>query len=189
MEEIWKDIEGFEGVYQISSFGRLKSFKSLPEGRILSNKNSKGGYLSVILNPRQEGQKSEKIHRLVAKAFIPNPENKPQVNHKNMDKQDNRVENLEWATLNENMKHAAINNPDFMRPMIYRNQVQAPNRIVQKTLKGEVLNVYLNAKEASNTTGVCRRNILQVAKKTEYAPGKYRKQAGGFVWEYKDKAL
>ena len=186
MNEVWKDVDGFEGIYQVSNMGRLKSFKSIPEGRVLSNKNSKGGYLSIVLNNGKGLKKSEKIHRLVAKAFIPNPENKPQVNHKNLNKQDNVVTNLEWATLNENMKHAYDNKPEFMNPLMYRNQVENPKKIVQKSIDGQVINVFLNAKDAMRKTNVCSRNILMVASKTEYLPGKYRKQAGGYVWEFKD---
>lgn len=94
--EIWKDIPGYEGKYQASSFGRIRNYKD----RVLLPWKYKG-YLYVDLLDR-----SLRSHRLIAKAFIPNPLSKPQVNHKNGIKDDNRVENLEWCTNSENAIHA-----------------------------------------------------------------------------------
>ncbi|WP_417444605.1 NUMOD4 motif-containing HNH endonuclease [Joostella sp.] len=181
--EVWKPIKGFEGVYAISSKGRVKSFKKDPKGYILSNKNSKGWYLNIVLKTRNK-YKSIKIHRLVAKHFIPNKDNKPFVNHKNGIKTDNRVENLEWCTPSENVKHAVKIKPSMLSGLKKYNQEIKPKKIVQKSLKNKMINVFKNSTEAAKKTGVCARNILQVANKKEYKEGRTRSQAGGYKWEF-----
>lgn len=116
--EIWKDVVGYEGLYQISSFGNVKSLgKTIDKGKFgkvffpekLLSVFIDNQYFYIGLHKNKK-QKKISIHRILAIAFIPNPENKPFINHKNGIKTDNRIENLEWVTPKENSEHASINN-------------------------------------------------------------------------------
>ena len=190
--EEWKDVPDFEGIYQISNFGRLKKLRSTRYHHryphIVSVKNGKGWYLTVILRYGPK-LKTVRIHRLVAEAFIPNPENKPEINHKDTNKQNNHDDNLEWVTHLENHAHAVKNIPSLLSGMHHYNQCVKTRRILQVSLDGNLLSEFLNGKEASKATGICQRNILQAANKTEYKPGLARKQAGGFVWRFKNDGV
>jgi hypothetical protein len=123
MQEIWKNIKGFEGLYQISNLGRVKSLKrvvnyckeskSRTKKHTVDEKIKKGtqkgnGYLHLSLYKNNIGY-NRYIHRLVAEAFLPNPNNYKTVNHKNLNKKDNRVENLEWCSYLDNNMHAREN--------------------------------------------------------------------------------
>lgn len=115
MQEVWKDVSGYEGLYQVSTLGRVKTLgcvREYSDGRvynypekILKQSNSRG-YTTVHFYRDGKRSHGQSVHRLVVDAFLPNPENKVTVNHINGIKSDNRLENLEWATYKENNNHA-----------------------------------------------------------------------------------
>jgi hypothetical protein len=183
MEE-WRDVKGWEGIYQVSSHGRLKSFKKDPSGRILSNVNQNGDYFSVVLCQGNRVPRYVRMHILVAEAFIPNPLGKPEINHIDLNKQNNRAENLEWVDRRENYDHAVQNGVDFWSGMNHYNQCVRPKPVLQIRPDGKVLRKFNNCIEAARATGVCSRDIHLVASRTEYKPGLTRRQAGGFVWRF-----
>ena len=155
--DIWADIQGFEGKYKISNKGDVYSFKTKKLLKpILSN-----GYLKVMF-----GRKMYRIHRLVAKAFISNPNNYSCINHKNGNKQDNRVENLEWCDHSMNLVHA------------YQNRLNKSERPVERLFNGKVVEHYRSAAEAERK-GFQRRLIAKCCN------GK-RKHHGGYEWKYAD---
>jgi DNA-binding transcriptional regulator YiaG len=106
MKEIWKDIEGYEGLYKCSLDGLIKSLpRNTTPGKILSGGISASGYRMIWLY-KDGHRRNKNVHRIIAETFIPNPKNLPQVNHKNGNKLDNRKKNLEWTTESGNAIHA-----------------------------------------------------------------------------------
>lgn len=118
-EEIWKDIEGYENLYQVSNMGRVRSLdrwvstvdgkKQLYKSKILTSQYNEHGYNQICLS-KNGTTKTHKLHRLIAKAFLPNPENKPCIDHINTIRTDNRVENLRWCTHSENLSNSITKN-------------------------------------------------------------------------------
>lgn len=106
-KEIWRQIKGYENLYEVSNLGRVKSlprYGTINVARIIKLNHKKSGYVNVTLT-KNNSKRTFRVHRLVAEAFIPNPNNKKQVNHINGDKKDNSVSNLEWSTPSENIRH------------------------------------------------------------------------------------
>ena len=107
--EVWKDVAGYEGYYQVSNKGNVRSVERIVRGRKYGGRTLRpahdiGGYLYVVLS-KNGVTKNKKVHRLVAEAFIPNPNNYLEINHKDEDKTNNHVENLEWCTREHNINH------------------------------------------------------------------------------------
>jgi hypothetical protein len=183
--EIWKDIKGFEGLYQISNYGRLKSFKVYPEGKILKLTNKNGDYFSVVLQGIGFKPRSIRIHRLVAEAFLPNPCNLPEINHIDGNKQNNHISNLEWVTKSQNVVHSmTMLHPHQNDGIKNYNKFIKTTPVMQLTKEGLPIKTYLNCKEASKQTGICHRDILLVA---NHQPK--RKTAGGYKWEFVKKGV
>ena len=177
MTEVWKPVVGRENAYEVSNLGRLRSIDRIVfgkhlKGKILQECRDQHGYSTVILSYCGH-RHSTRRHRLVAEAFIPNPERKRDVNHLNGNKSDNRVENLEWTTHRENTDHA-------WGTGLTPHPPKEECRPIEKILEGKVIDTYLSIKEASEKTGVNSTSICKCCK------GK-RKSAGGFLWRYKEE--
>ena len=174
--EVWKDIEGYPG-YQVSNLGRVRSLNYSHTGqvRVLKPGRNSSGYLFVNLCKNGK-HKLCTVHRLVAIAFIPNPDNLPEVNHINEDKTDNRVENLSWVSHVQNCRHGTRNKrvAEFLT-----NRPDYSKRVAQYTLDGTLVAIYPSAREAARQTGFKRPNI------SNCCLGNY-KTAYGYIWRYID---
>lgn len=153
MEEIWKDIKGYEGLYQVSNLGRVKSLERLAKSnnnnyRIVKEKflkkyEDKDGYIKVSLNKNAKS-KAYAVHRLIAESFISNPNNYPCINHKDENKQNNNLENLEWCTVKYNNSYGT-------RLQKIKQKKQIP--IEQYDLNGNLIKKWNSAKEVYDKLG------------------------------------
>lgn len=169
--EIWKDIKGYENVYQVSTYGNVRSLDNTKnrKEKVLKSNLSRG-YSKVDLY-KNGIKKTFKIHRLVAETFIKNQDSKETVNHINGIKTDNRVENLEWATCRENTQHAIINGLQDIK-------INKSKRLInQYDLKGNFIKQFLGIGCAERSMGFSRGGISKCCRGS-------RKTAYGYVWRY-----
>lgn len=188
--EEWKPVVGWEGKYWVSSFGRVKGTR----GILTPQRVPKTGYYSVSLEKgrKKDGTRIAKytlVHRLVAQAFIPNPNNYPQVNHKDECRTNNNVDNLEWCTPKYNMHY---NNgmerrrakTDYYSPARMKHAhdlgISASKAVAQLTTNGELVKIYYSSCEASRQTGIDSAHIRHVISNK-------RKTAGGFRWIHAER--
>ena len=171
--ELIKQIKDYPD-YWVSTLGNIYSMKNGKEKELKQGKGSRG-YLQVSLS-----SKTYSVHRLVAQAFIPNPDNLPQVNHKDESKENNCVSNLEWCTAEYNCNYANRNNKiseTQKRSGIQRNNKYTSKEVYQYTLDGKFVNTYPSIREAVRQTGLDHSAISKVCR------GKI-KYTGGFIWSY-----
>lgn len=177
--EIWRPAIDTNYRYEVSNLGNVRNLKS---ERILKPVSNACGYLSVRVHLGDRFKtRSFLIHRLVAIAFIPNPEWKTEVNHIDGNKRNNRVENLEWCTKSENEKHAhktgLKNSIKFVERLAELNAVP-----VIQIKNDEIIAVYKSTVEAGRLSGVDPSSITKVCKHK-------RKTAGGYVWQYQQSFM
>lgn len=184
MEEIWKPVVGYEGLYEVSNIGRVRSLARIVEcnggrkrklkTRILRQSCAPSGYYMVTLHKKGK-QKSGLVHRLVCEAFIPKPLGKDEVNHKDENSKNNNATNLEWVTAKEN------NNYGTRQERARKAIVEAQGRAVRQLSRdGELVAEYESLSAACNATGTHVSNITKCAKVVY-------KTAGGYIWKYKNE--
>jgi len=177
-QEIWKEIPGFNGRYQASTKGRIKSlrFRNSSHSRILKQSKQKQGYL--ILHLCNDKPKLYRVNRLIALTFIPNPENKYATNHKDGVKSNNYVTNLEWATKSENEthKHRVLGQPGTMTGRVGKDNPKS-REINQLLLSGEFLCKWDNSRSIQQALGFDFRNVYACCRG-------WRKSAYGYKWKF-----
>lgn len=172
--EEWRDIEGYEGLYKISSHGRVMSLhyrKSKAEtNKIMKICNDSNGYKTILLCRGRNDHKHHRINRLVASAFIPNPNNYPVVNHIDENPANNHVSNLEWCTISYNTSYG-------LSP--FKRTLSRGRRVAQLDLYGNIINTYPSGRFAAKQLGLANTNLFSVLN------GK-QKTFGGYKWKYID---
>lgn len=175
MKEVWKDIEGYEGMYQVSNRGRIKSLARernigrKTKGDSLIGLYKHNGYIITILC-KNSIRHTFSVHRLVGKAFIPNPENKPCINHKDENRENNNVENLEWCTYKYNDNYGTRN---------ARAGLKHGKRVIQYDLDGNEIRRWNTGAEACRFYGVTRCMVSSACLGIT-------KTACGYKWRYEN---
>lgn len=183
MEEIWKDIKGYEGLYQVSNLGNVKSINHynkfgektiLYKGKVLKQQIIKtNGYLSVNLSKNGKTKKFL-VHRLVAEAFITNSNNYLVINHIDENKLNNSLDNLEWCTYLYNNNYG-----EHSEKISTTRSKNKNKKVYQYDLKGNLIKIFNNSMEAKKIMGYKNNSITRCCRKLQ-------KTTGGFIWKYKD---
>ena len=168
IDEIWCPIKGYEGLYEVSDQGRVRSLKFGKE-RILKPIRNTQGYIQVHLCKNGEIKKCL-VHRLVAKTFIPNPNNLQEVNHKDEDKANNFVKNLEWCDRKYNNNYGTRTK---------RQSEKLSKPVLQYTKSGVFVREWKSTRDVQRNLNYCQSNI-------SYCCNGRRKSANGYIWKYKD---
>lgn len=173
-KEIWCPIEGYEGLYEVSNLGNVRSlnYRQTGQTKILKTVKERYGYLLVNLSKNGK-TKSFKVHRLVAEAFLPNWFDCPQINHIDEDKANNHIDNLEWCDAKYNSNHGTRNERIFRKTT--NGKLSKP--VLQYTKSGEFVKEYPSAHEAERN-GYNNSNVISCCR------GKY-KTYKGYIWKYK----
>lgn len=181
--EQWREIKGYEGRYEVSDHGNVRSllfystareeYMTRKAPRLLSQNTTHDGYKRVSLSKYRE-MKSITVHRLVAMAFLPNPNNYPAVNHKDEDATNNHVSNLEWCTNKYNSNYGTL--PKRISERMRKNHYLA-RPVIQMSNDGEEIATYPSTREAARQFGIRSENISRCCY------GRY-KHAAGYKWKY-----
>lgn len=193
-EEIWKDIiikqngvvYDYTGKYQVSNFGRVRSLKCKNEFRmmLMKQKEHKNGYLTINLN-KDGSYKTFSVHRLVANAFIPNPSNLPEVNHKNEIKNDNRVDNLEWCTSKYNSNYATRKERQSKTLKEWYREKESPSH--KKIICVDCSKVFNSVKAAKEWVG--KADISACLNGRQRTAGKHPENGKPLHWMYYEEWL
>ena len=196
MEE-WRDIKGYEGLYQVSSWGRVKSLNYKRTGKegILNGDPNNIGYMSVVLYKNGK-RKPRLIHRLVAAAFIPNPDNLPIINHIDENKNNNRVDNLEWCTHEYNTNYGTANKRRAEKSSKtlkgrkltneHKNKISESNK-GKRSMKVKCITtgeIFKSITEASEKYNIVRQNISSCCKGKYKSAGKHPITGEKLIWEF-----
>lgn len=192
MKEIWKDITGYEGLYQISNTGIIRShdrlivippnpkstygFSYIKKGQIIKQITDKSGYMKVLLYDKNSNRKNAFVHKLVAIEFVDNADNLPQINHKDENKSNNCVSNLEWCTAKYNTNYGTCIKRRSEKQIYNNNRVKAVAKIGDN---GEIIEEYISMRNAARVNKLPQSNIFKSCNNNI--------KCGGYLWRYISK--